>query len=348
MSDNAQTDPTWLVRDEEQVRAQVVAVVGVPRDLLLESKIELVSVKEDNTPFLNKEIISQPLWKVTTPKWRLRLASAMPGFEDQYERYFDILVDPRSGTILKITSRWPPGIPEMVPQPPADYAEAQMNSSGRERYHSFPANAPAITFLEALDVVLREGYGSPLEAKQILADCVVQSRMGGDPRTVWAITLRGIRIVRQPPPSLDGSSSSGRELVVDKMRNIVDATTGEWLGASNLPSLMHDPQRSAPALSPPPTVTLRLFSPQDGLSVPRGEIVEWEITATVSTGDNYGLSMVSVDLFQDANNLRCSTCRQATVLMICKISIVQRASATQLQLPIVLGMAELKLACLAR
>jgi len=48
--------------------------------------------------------------------------------------------------------------------------------------------------------------------------------------------------------------------------------------------------------------TLSLTSPSSGLLLPPGSSVEWTITAWVSTGDNLGLAMVSVDLVQDPGN----------------------------------------------
>lgn len=50
------------------------------------------------------------------------------------------------------------------------------------------------------------------------------------------------------------------------------------------------------------TVTLGLTSPSGGLLLPPGSSVEWTITARVSTGDNLGLAMISVDLVQNPGN----------------------------------------------
>ncbi len=50
------------------------------------------------------------------------------------------------------------------------------------------------------------------------------------------------------------------------------------------------------------TVTLTLSSPQDGQVVAPGATVNWTIRFTVSTGDNQGLALLSVDLVQDPAN----------------------------------------------
>ena len=231
----------WRVQNQEQAIRQVVEVVGVPEDLLPGITAQLVTVAEDDTPFLSQQIAGRPLWQVVINKWRLHLDSAIPGFEDRYERTFDVLVDPVNGNILKITSDWPEGIPRMAPEPSAWAAEEKMGRSGLEKYHSFPDAKPLISFLEALNVLQREGVGSPLVAKQIIGHYVVQSRMAREPKPVWAITLRGIEMPwhggpRGTPPT-----------VLTRMRNIVHAETGEWLSASNQPALgsVHVDDRSS-------------------------------------------------------------------------------------------------------
>ena len=184
------------IHNQAQAVAQVLETLGAPKHLRSETTAKLVTLAEDNTPFLSEQIVGRQLWHVIIKKWKLRLDSAIPGFEDSYERTFDVLLDLENGNILKIVSRWPEGIAQIAPEPPAWSAEEQMRASGLEKYHSFPESPPLITFLQALDIILTEGVGSPLVAKQIVAQYVVRSSMGRKPKRVWAITLRGI-----PPPT---------------------------------------------------------------------------------------------------------------------------------------------------
>ena len=51
-----------------------------------------------------------------------------------------------------------------------------------------------------------------------------------------------------------------------------------------------------------PAVTLTLESPQDGQLVAAGGTVEWSIVFSVSTGDNEGLALLSVNLEQSPDN----------------------------------------------
>ena len=237
---------------EEAIR-RVIEVVGVPAHLAQRASAELVTLTDDNTPFLSEQIVGRPLWQVVINNWKVELPSAASGFEDSFDRTFDVLVDAANGQILKIASRWPEGVPEISPEPPAWSAEDQMQRTGFEKYHGFPQDDPSLTFLEALDVVFREGVGSPFSAKQITAHYVVRSHMRREPKPVWAITLRGI-------PPLVAAFPGVPEDARNHLRNIVDASTGEWISADT------SPQPISSAASPllPPHSTQPTSRPRPG------------------------------------------------------------------------------------
>lgn len=218
----------WRVQNQEQAIRRVIEVVGVPAHLARRASAELVTLTDDHTPFLSERIVGRPLWQVVINNWKVELPSAASGFEDSFDRTFDVLVDAANGQILKIASRWPEGVPEISPEPPAWSAQEQMQRSGFEKYHGFPQDDPSLTFLEALDVVLREGVGSPFSAKQITAHYVVRSHMRSEPKPVWAITLRGI-------PPIHAAFPGVPEDARNHLRNIVDARTGEWISAGTSP-----------------------------------------------------------------------------------------------------------------
>lgn len=50
------------------------------------------------------------------------------------------------------------------------------------------------------------------------------------------------------------------------------------------------------------TVTFDVSSPCAGATVKAGDTIEWTITVSVTTGDNYGLALAAVDLVQDPAN----------------------------------------------
>ncbi len=227
----ARTDDreTWTIKTKEQATSRVRRILGLPDRSPLKLTAGLVTLKEDNTPFLNGQIVDRPIWQVVIADWKLQLKSAPADAVDCYARTFDALLDPKDGKLLKILSRWPKGVPPIAPQPPADSAETQMNNAGLEKYHAFPETEPLISFLEALDVVLKDGgLGNPLVAKQILAHYVVRSAMGREPKAVWAITLRGIPPFRAAYPGVPVDARN-------HARHIVDAKTGKWICAGTSP-----------------------------------------------------------------------------------------------------------------
>ncbi len=190
---------------------------------------ELVPFKGGRVPFLDDHVAGRPVWKVTFGGINLDLSAGAPRLEDSLERTFDIFIDPKSGAPVEISSHWPADAAPIEPEPSSEYATKWMTQSGGEVYHAFPASLPAVSFLAALKTVEREGLGSPTQARQIIADYVVRSDMGGDPSPVWSITLRGIRM------TWPGGPPEGPSTVFNRFRNVVNAETGEWLGATNQP-----------------------------------------------------------------------------------------------------------------
>jgi hypothetical protein len=120
----------------------------------------------------------------------------------------------------------------MRPLPSGASAQEQLQAE-KEIYHQFPLEDPKVSFLDALDIVLTEGIGSPFVAKAIHGVYVMHSRMDSRPRPVWAITLRGI-------PPLPARGEYADTIPVWKrnhIRNVVDAMTGENLFATNSPQV---------------------------------------------------------------------------------------------------------------
>jgi hypothetical protein len=231
----AQTQPVkktgrdaWAIQTEPQAIAKAREIVGLPERSPARLSAELVTLAEDNTPFLRDQIVGRPIWHVVIAGWKLELKSARPGEEDQYSRAFDLLIDPANGRLLKASSRWPEGVPPIAPEPSAQSAEEQMPRSGLEMYLGFPDAPPRVDLLRALDIVQQKGEGDPFLAKQIVAHYVVQTRMGGKARAVWAITLRGIGPIKPPPPGVS-------EDALNHVRNIIDGETGKFLGAGTCP-----------------------------------------------------------------------------------------------------------------
>jgi hypothetical protein len=224
----------WKIGDEGGAVAEARRILGVADKTPPHLSAALVKPSEDNTPFLSAKVVGRPIWQVVVADWRLELPSASRGPQDGRRLTFDMFIDPETGGLLKLVSRWPEGVPAIAPEPTARVAEEQMRRAGLEEYTGFPQSKPPVDFLRALDVVYKEGVGDPLVAEQIVARCVVRSFMGREPRTVWAITLRGIPPI---PAAYPGIPVDAR----NHIRNIVDAETGEWISAGTCPQPAPDP-----------------------------------------------------------------------------------------------------------
>ena len=216
----------WTLKQEAQANECARTFLGPAPEETLHFIASPVTLTEDNTPYLESQLIGKPLWHVVLRDFSLRLESSPRGLADKYVRTWDIYLDPVSGRLLKLRSRWPKGEAPMEREPNAELAAKQMRRAGGEIYHGFPRNAPKASFLDALDGMQRDG-GNPLIAKQIVAQYVMRSTGGGDPMPVWAITLRGVPPFRSHP----GMPQDARY----EYRYIVDSETGKWISLSNIP-----------------------------------------------------------------------------------------------------------------
>jgi len=221
--------------EPHQITSQSEAVAVASRLTGLDELSEKISarfttVTEDYTPFLSKQLIGSQAWQVEFENVSLRLESAIPGYQDQFQRKFIVLIDRNTGQLLSITSKFEGKDPDMRPIASGESAEEQLRAE-EETYHGLPDEEPKIGFLDALDIVLSDGIGSPFLAKEIYASYVMHSRMDSEPRPVWIVTLRGL-------PPMPARGPYGDSIPVwqrNHMRNIIDAMTGESLFATNSP-----------------------------------------------------------------------------------------------------------------
>lgn len=191
---------------------------------------ERAVITQDPTPYLWRQSIGKRAWRVTLDDLSLQLKSAIADFADAYRRKFIVFFDEQSGQLLNIMSEYEGDAPEMRPMPSGEEAEEQLEAE-EEIYHGLPSNDPRINFLDALDVVLTRGIGSPFLAKEIYGVYVIHSRMGSAPQPVWAITLRGL-------PPFQARGRYGDTIPVwqrNHLRNVINAMTGEFLFATNSP-----------------------------------------------------------------------------------------------------------------
>ena len=193
-------------------------------------KAEKVRQSADNTPFLSGRVVGRSLWRVTVEECVLDLPS-VPSHVTVPARTYDVYLNPADGAVVKIMSRWPTGEPITVREPDAEQGTEELRKC-TETYHEFGITPPAVTLQRALDIVVQRGFGDPVSAKQIVARYVVWSEpgfyKGTTPRAIWAITFQGIPQLKPPPPG-------GRFDLLNHLRHLIDAQTGEWLSASTSP-----------------------------------------------------------------------------------------------------------------
>ena len=217
---------TGTARISTQIEAQtrVRNIIGASETTALRMSTERVTIRNDKTPYLSQELIGRELWVVKVHNWVLK-SSAPTAVRGNSTREMTLYVIPETGVVVKVWSPWLKGIPPLPPIVEADVAAAQM-ASGAEIYHGFPDQGPSISLEKALDAIHARGF-DPRDAREIIAEYVVWSRMGEPSRPVWAVMLRGVPVIKPPPGTPAGA--------LDQYRHIVDAETGEWLWASNLP-----------------------------------------------------------------------------------------------------------------
>jgi len=200
----------------------------------------MATMVNDNTPFLATQFDGRSVWNVEFDGGSLKLKSMASWARDQYPRVFTVSIDSGNGQLLGIRCRCKGQDPDFGPEPSVVSAETQLRNSG-EIYTGVPSTDPKLRFIDAVDMVLAKGFGSPLTTKEIDGKYVMYSAMGSAPRAVWIITLRGIPAI-QPPgpmPSPIGSKPVPASPIPlwqrNHIRNIIDAMSGEWIFASTIP-----------------------------------------------------------------------------------------------------------------
>jgi len=215
----------------ETVEKRVHRFTGLDAISSIES-MAYVPATDANVPFLNDGLKGQMGLKVIFRRNRFQLQPGrnVPGGR---VHLFSALFDHDGDHLLGVRSA--PDFGESIDIPSVEVTERGLQK-GEQMFYSFPSRAPKITFLEALNVIDREGVGDPLEAKQITGYYVSYSRTGkySRMRQVWVITFRGMG-------SITGRGYCERPIgrrvprkLVTAVRNVVDARTGEWMSAEAL------------------------------------------------------------------------------------------------------------------
>lgn len=182
-------------------------------------------------PSLGQNLAGRTAWKVSFEGVDLAKACAEPALRNRHIRRITAYLSPESGQVVSVLSEWPTEVARTADYPPVESEERQLKAAG-VTYTGLPTEAPAVSLFEALaneDVV----FWSP-DVKQIRACYVRETSPTHSDRPVWVVQLWGFE-----PFEVSAPRGVGRDAVPEDarnhIRNVIDARTGEWLGADTIP-----------------------------------------------------------------------------------------------------------------
>lgn len=199
------------------------------KKIISEKKVNVartITAIDSTTPFLYSKINSRTVWEIKLDSIYLDLSKWNADWVKNYNpKSFIIWIDSATGHFLKAYTQYSSIDPNLCPEPLAKIAEEKMPG---EIYHNLLEGLPQVTLLEALNVA---AASSPLKAKELIAYCVMYSRMANNPKPAWIIIGKGV-------PSIGPFYSAERQgprILQSCIRSVIDAITGEPLLATNRP-----------------------------------------------------------------------------------------------------------------
>lgn len=229
-NERAETVASFQV-DEQEAISIAIEQLGLKRFDRTRASAERVVLTEECLPFLGEQLAGRETWKVDLHGVDLARDAESKTAENPHIRHLIVVLAPGKAQVLKATSEWPEGVTPIAPYPSVEEQERQFRATD-VTYLRLPERAPSITLLSALtspDVMT----WSP-DVKQIYAIYVTASSIKYQEKDIWAIEIRGFPPMRPSlPPGADGTDIPVDAL--NHLREVVDAHTGEWLGAGTVP-----------------------------------------------------------------------------------------------------------------
>jgi len=216
-----------IVMSREQAAKAVADAIGLVKYDLADVHVEVAPLSHESLPCLAKPLRGQDTLRIVFKNLSLPKASGRAGLINPHIRNLVVFLAPASGHVMKVTSVWPQGVPRIAEFPSCVEEERQMGDF--DRYTGLPMGAPKCTLFDAI----AKSRPWSNNVKQIHACYVLHSNAFYKDRPVWVVQLRGFGPM---PFSLPGGVEG--EIPEDgrnHLRNIVDAETGEWLGADTIP-----------------------------------------------------------------------------------------------------------------
>lgn len=201
-----------------------------------------VQLSDQSVPFLRENLRGKSTWRIEFSNLDLAKATGHASLGNQHIKRIVVVLAPDTGHVLWVTSVWPEGVKPIPPYPSAQEEERQLRAK-ESRYTGLPVEAPKVALFDALlskDIVFWSK-----DVKQIHACYVKESSIKYADRPVWVIQFWGFTPFEPPvPPGVDPASIP--ENARNHIRNVVDAQTGEWLGAGTTPQPSEQDENLAP------------------------------------------------------------------------------------------------------
>lgn len=208
---------------------EAIRVIGVPPSRKVDTgaailTARLVTMVDSTTPFLSRRIDGAKAWRVELKNMTIHRAYGNPLERAGMTRDFIVYLDVKTALPFGISSRLEKFEESDWHKPGIEDAEAQLVSH-KEMYLGFPGESPKVGVLEAIG----EATGDPYTAEQIVCTYVMHSHLDKDPRPVWIVHMYGVWTpLSTRHPELPRHCR-------DHYRSVVDAVTGEFIFAGNLP-----------------------------------------------------------------------------------------------------------------
>lgn len=187
-----------------------------------------VSLGTQTVPFLAKDLEQKETWEVELTNVEIWQED---GRKNPHITTLTTWLEPTTGQIMKVVSKWPVELEPILPAPPIEIEAEQMARSGI-RLTGFPATPPQVS----LTVAITLAVGGAANAKELIAYYVLYSSELNSifDQPVWVIQLRGLPPFIPPvPPGADAKIIPVEAR--DHFSTFVDAETGEFIFANNVP-----------------------------------------------------------------------------------------------------------------
>jgi RNA polymerase sigma factor (sigma-70 family) len=212
--------------------AQAAAEIGLTKFNPERVKATRETLDAESFPFFGESLAGKTTWVIEFNDIELPMQTGPDNFESNpFVRAIEVVLAPESGHVLTVTSKWPEGVPPMLPPPPSSEFTRQLLAE-RARYVALPTTAPGVTLTRALTA---SAYWRK-DAKQFIAHYVILNRTAYGERSLWVIQVRGF-----PPYPSDGGPGGRRGEVSgfrDHYTSDIDAETGKWLGGGSVPQIV--------------------------------------------------------------------------------------------------------------